>query len=111
MEILPELEGEEAAYVQMILSNMSPEQAHQFANVYRARRRKPQEILLLTVLGLFFIAGVHRFVLNQIGMGLLYFFTAGLCYVGTIIDLINYQTLTFEYNRKVADDIRITMGF
>ena len=110
MDILPELEGKEAAHIQMILNSISPKKASQFAHVYRARRKKPQEILLFAVLGLFFIAGIHRFVLHQIGMGLLYLFTGGFCYVGTILDLINYQALAFEYNRGVADDIRVTMG-
>ena len=59
-------------------------------------------ILLATIIGFVIVAGIQRFLVGQIGMGLLYLFTAGLCFIGTIIDLINYQDLTFEYNRKMA---------
>jgi TM2 domain-containing membrane protein YozV len=59
-------------------------------------------ILLVTLLGFLGAAGVHRILLNQIGMGIIYFFTAGFCLIGTIVDLINYQQLTFSFNRQVA---------
>jgi hypothetical protein len=32
----------------------------------------------------------------------LYFFTVGLCFIGTIIDLINHKTLAFEYNQRMV---------
>jgi hypothetical protein len=35
-------------------------------------------------------------------MGLLYFFTGGLCIIGTIVDLVNHKDLAMEYNRKMA---------
>lgn len=35
-------------------------------------------------------------------MGLLYLFTGGLCLIGTIIDLVNYKRLAFEYNSTIA---------
>jgi TM2 domain-containing membrane protein YozV len=73
-----------------------------FANLYRARRRDPTMILLTTLLGFVIVAGVQRFLVGQIGMGLLYLFTAGLCFIGTIIDLINYQDLAFDYNQRMA---------
>jgi hypothetical protein len=38
-------------------------------------------------------------------MGLLYLFTAGLCLIGSIIDLVNYKAKAFEYNQKVADEV------
>jgi TM2 domain-containing membrane protein YozV len=105
IEIMPELTGEEMFYIQNLLKDMSDETARTFASVYRARRREPQLILVLTLLGLIGFAGIHRMILNQIGMGILYFFTAGLCFVGTIVDLVNNQKLSFEYNRKIADEV------
>jgi TM2 domain-containing membrane protein YozV len=45
--------------------------------------------------------------LGQIGMGLLYLFTAGLCFIGTIIDLVNYQRLAFEFNQQVANEVAV----
>ena len=107
LDILPELQGDELTYVQHLIKEMDDEKAKRFANVYRARRKNPQEILILTVIGFLGIAGIQRIVLNQVGMGILYFFTVGLCYIGTIIDLINYQKLTFEYNQQVANEVKL----
>jgi len=104
IDVLPEVSGEELNYIQNLIQNMDDEKARSFATVYRARRKDPQMILILTLLGFVVFAGIHRIVLNQIGMGILYIFTAGLCFIGTIVDLVNYQKLTFEFNRTVADE-------
>jgi hypothetical protein len=40
--------------------------------------------------------------LGQMGMGLLYLFTGGLCFIGTIMDTVNHKRLTFEYNQQMA---------
>lgn len=109
LKLLPELQGEELNYIQHVIKDMEVESAETFANVYRARRKKPQEILIMTLVGFLGIAGIQRIVLNQIGMGILFFLTAGLCYIGTIVDVINYQKLTFEYNQKIADEIKVVV--
>jgi len=101
---LPELEGMELGYIQGILKNMNDDQANLFAQVYRARRKDSQMILILTLLGFFGFAGLHRFILGQIGLGVLYFFTVGLCFIGTIVDLVNYKSLAYEFNMKVAHE-------
>ncbi|MFN1833833.1 TM2 domain-containing protein [Balneola sp. MJW-20] len=105
-DYLPEIDGEEAVYVQRLFEDMTKEQASKFANIYRTRRKDPQIVLITCILGLFLIAGVHRLILNQIGMGILYIFTGGLCLIGTVVDLINYKDLAFEYNREVAQEVR-----
>ncbi len=107
IDLIPEAEGDEALYLDRLLSDLTPEQSVKFANVYRARRKDPQTILLLCLLGFIGVAGVHRFILNQIGMGILYILTAGLCFIGIIVDLINYKDLTFQYNRKVAQELKL----
>lgn len=104
---LPEVQGMELNHVQTIIKDYSDKQASQFAAIYRSRRKSPQIILLTCLIGFLGIAGIHRFLINQIGMGILYVFTGGLCLIGTIVDLINYQTLAFEYNRQVAGEIAI----
>lgn len=104
-EYLPELEGDEAAYISKMMQEMDDETARQFASVYRARRKDPQTILLTAIIGFFGVAGVHRFLIGHIGMGVLYLLTGGLCVVGTIVDLINYNNLAFEYNRDVALEV------
>ena len=101
---LPELEGMELGYVQGILKDMNDEQASLFAQVYRARRKDSQMILILTLIGFFGFAGLHRFILGQIGLGILYILTVGLCFIGTIVDLVNYKSLTYEYNIKIAHE-------
>ena len=105
VQIMPELEGEEMLFVGGIARDMSDEQARNFAIAYRAQRRDPTNVLLLTILGFVIVAGVHWFYLGQIGMGLLYLFTAGFCLVGTIIDLINHKNLAFKYNQEKAQTI------
>lgn len=104
---LPELQGSELTTVKEITKDYTEDQMVNFANVYRSRRRDPQLILLTGLLGFIGIAGVQRFLVNQIGMGILYFFTAGLCFIGTIIDLVNYQTLAFEYNQRIAHEVNL----
>ncbi len=108
-DVLPELTGEEMVYVQNLIKDWDDEKARNFANVYRTRRKDPQVILITALLGLIVVAGVHRFLLGQIGMGLLYLFTGGLCLIGTIIDLVNHQRLAFEFNQKVADEVATIM--
>ncbi len=105
LDHLPELEGDESLYVGKILNQMNEEEAEKFSNVYRSRRKDPQTILITCLLGFFLIAGVHRLILNQVGMGILYILTGGLCVIGTIVDLINYKDLTFQYNRNIAKEV------
>lgn len=104
-ELLPELEGDESQYISAIIEEMPDEKARLFSNVYRSRRRDPILLLILALIGLFGIAGIHRFFVGHIGMGILYLLTGGLCVVGTIVDMINYKNFAFEYNRKIARQI------
>jgi len=105
LQLLPELIGEEQVFVSALIKNMTDEEATQFANVYRIRRKDPQTILLLTLVGFLGIAGIQRFIVDQIGMGILYLLTAGICWIGTIVDLVNYKSIAFEYNQKQAQQI------
>jgi len=105
IDYMPELTGEEMVYVQHLIKDYDDEKARTFAGVYRARRKEPMMILVTALLGFFVLAGIHRFILGQIGMGLLYLFTGGLCLIGTIVDLVNHQKLTFEHNQKIANEV------
>lgn len=106
IDVLPEISGEEMLYVQSIIGDMDDEKARTFASVYRTRRKDPQMILITALLGFVGFAGVHRFIIGQIGMGLLYLFTGGLCLIGTIVDLVNHQKLAFENNRREANEVQ-----
>ncbi|NWJ50508.1 MAG: TM2 domain-containing protein [Bacteroidetes bacterium] len=95
------MEAEEFMLLKQATKDMTEDQLKQFVMVYQSRRKDPQTILLVTLLGFFVVAGVQRFMTNQIGMGLLYFFTGGLCLIGTIVDLVNYKKLALDYNQKM----------
>jgi TM2 domain-containing membrane protein YozV/endogenous inhibitor of DNA gyrase (YacG/DUF329 family) len=102
MMMFPNLEGDEMMYVQGLVKEMSDDQANQFASYYNSRRKDPQTILLTTLVGFLGFAGIQRFMLGQIGMGLLYLFTCGFCFIGTIIDLATHKKLAFEANSGIA---------
>ncbi|HMN16635.1 MAG: TM2 domain-containing protein [Ignavibacteriota bacterium] len=106
-QLLPTLEGEEMQYVQSLINDMTDTQAQQFAMAYSARRKDPTTILILALIGFVGVAGIHRFMLNQVGMGILFFLTGGLCAIGTIVDLINHRKLCFEYNSTVAQQVSL----
>ena len=93
---------EEYSYLKQVVSGMNPRQTQNFVLLYSDRRKDPQEILLFTLLGFLGVAGIQRFIIGQVGMGILYFLTAGLCFIGTIVDVVNHKSLTLEYNRKAA---------
>ncbi len=105
--LLPEAESEEAIYLESLLKDSTDEQVQNFILIYRGRRKDPQTILLTALIGFLGVSGIHRFMINQIGMGILYLFTGGLCLIGTIVDLVNHKNLAFEYNQRVAREIKI----
>ena len=101
---LPELEGMELGYIQGLMKSMDEEEAALFTQVYRARRKDPQLIIILILPGFFGFAGLHRIILGQVGLGILYILTVGLCFIGTIVDLVNYKSLAYEFNIKMAHE-------
>ncbi len=106
-ELMPEIMGEEQMYISGLIKNMDDNQARNFANIYRTRRRDPQTILLLTLVGFLGVSGIQRFITDQVGLGILYLLTGGICLIGTIIDLVNYKKIAFEYNQKQANQIAV----
>ena len=107
LQLMPNLEGDEMIFVQRLIKDMTDEQALLFANAYNTRRRDPTIILLMACIGLIGIAGIHRFLVGHIGMGILFFFTGGFCAIGTIIDIINHKRLTFDFNQRAALEVAI----
>ena len=95
---------EELLTINSRTSGFSNEQLEQFCVIYRSKRKDPQLILILCLLGLVGVAGIQRFLIGNIGLGILYFFTAGLCFVGTIIDAVNHKQLAMEYNAKMITE-------
>lgn len=105
-EYMPELEGDEMQYINRLLKDLPEDKIETFVRVYQARRKDPMLLLVLALIGFFGVAGIHRFFVGHIGMGILYFLTAGLCFIGTIVDMINYKNFAFEYNRKIALEVK-----
>ena len=102
MNLIEAMEGEELVFLQNFTQDLSQDQLQNFVMVYNGKRRKADHILLGCLVGFVAVGGVQRFMVGQIGMGILYLFTGGLCLVGTIIDTINHKKLAFEYNQQMA---------
>ena len=109
INLIPSIEGEELVYLQALTRELPEERLLDFITLYNGKRRKPDEILIGCVLGFVLIAGIQRFMVRQTGMGLLFLFTGGLCFIGTIVDTINHKRLTFEFNEKMARECMAMM--
>lgn len=104
LKYLYDITPEELVTINSRTKDFSDDEISQFCMIYRSKRKDPQLILILCLLGLVGVAGVQRFVIGHIGMGILYFFTAGLCFIGTIIDAVNHKELALEYNAKMITE-------
>ncbi len=94
----------ELVFLKNITSNLPDSKLNDFLTVYRSKRREPEMLLIIACGGFFGFAGIHRFLIGQIGMGLVYFLTGGLCLIGTIVDIINHKKLADEYNIDMAKE-------
>jgi len=101
---LPGISPEELSFLQQATADLNDNQRKYFYMVYSGKRKSPQDILIFSVVGLFLVPGLQRFIVGQIGMGIAYLFTVGLCFVGSIMDLVNHKALALEFNRKMAYD-------
>ena len=110
MQLLPEIPPGEQAAISGIVQNIPEGSEQMFAVAYRNQRKDETTILLFTLIGFVLIAGVQRFVVGHIGLGVLYLLTAGLCFIGTIVDAINHKKLANEYNVKTAHQIAMNLG-
>ncbi len=109
MNLLYDTSPEELIQINALTSTYTEAEIRQFVMIYRNKRKDAQTILLCCLLGLVCFAGIHRFVLNQVGMGILYLFTGGLCLIGTIVDAVNHKQLTLEYNQKMIGETMAMM--
>ncbi len=100
--MLKGIQPDELQLINNITREMNADQQRQFIMFYQGRRKDEQTMLILTLVGFFGVAGIQRFVIGEIGMGIAFLFTGGFCAIGTIIDLINHKKMTFEHNQKQA---------
>jgi TM2 domain-containing membrane protein YozV len=98
----PGITAEEMGFLQQGTADLTDEQKKYFYMAYSSKRKSEQDMLIFSLVGMFLVPGLQRFIVGQIGMGLLYLFTIGLCFVGSIMDLVNHKSLASEYNRKMA---------
>jgi TM2 domain-containing membrane protein YozV len=96
------ISAEELSFLQQATTDLNENQQKYFFMTYSGKRKSPQDMLIFSLVGLCLIPGLQRFITGQIGMGILYLFTAGLCFIGSIVDLVNHKKLALEYNQKMA---------
>ena len=105
--ILPDLEGEEALFIGGILKDMSDEQAQSFAFAYRAKRRDPNVVLVLTLVS---FGAFGRIYLGEIALGIIYLLTFGFCGIGLLVDLVTNRSITRNYNIDMARKLVLSMS-
>ena len=102
--MFPDMDSEELYSIQGLMNGMSEAQQQQFLSVYKGKRRERILMLVLAIVGFFGPAGLHRLLSGDIGLGILYLLTLGLCFVGTIVDVINIRDITLKYNLSQATE-------
>lgn len=110
LKLMYDTTPEETIAVNNVVKNLPDDQIQQFVMIYRSKRKDPQTILLTCLLGFVGFAGIHRFIVNEIGMGILYFLTGGLCLIGTIVDLINHKNIAHDHNEKMIMETMVMMN-
>lgn len=109
--MIPGLDLEEFQFLKDVSKELREDQMQTFISIYNGKRQKPDTVLICALIGLLGVAGIQRFLLNQIGMGILFLLTLGLCYIGTIVDIVNYKKLALEYNQQMAyEALRMTQS-
>lgn len=98
---LPGITPQEYSYLQTATNGLNEQQLRTFLMIYASKRKNPSDLLMFSVIG-FFVPGLSRFIVGQIGMGILFFLTYGLCMIGTIVDIVNHKSIAFEYNQRMV---------
>ena len=105
IKFMPELEGQELTTLAGIVRDMTDEQALYFAQGYRGRRKSTSTAYLLLLLSLLGFAGIHRFYLGSIVMGIVYLLTWGFCGIGIVVDLFITKGMTTKVNMQKASEM------
>lgn len=69
--------------------------------VTETSNKSKRRALILCCLGLIGIGGLHRLYVGRMGSGVIYLFTGGLFFFGTIFDLVHIAMGTFQDNAGV----------
>jgi TM2 domain-containing membrane protein YozV len=100
--MLPDLQPDELMLLQSLTKDMTENQQQQFYAILKGKRKEKRDMLILTILGFFGVAGIQRFVVGETGMGILYLLTIGFCGIGTIVDLVNLDSMVSRFNQMQA---------
>ena len=99
------LEGDELLELKQITQGYSEDKLKNFVALYKTKRKDPQTGMILGIIPFVIsIHGIQRFYYGQIGMGILYLLTGGLCLVGTVIDLVNNKKLALAANKEIMQE-------
>jgi TM2 domain-containing membrane protein YozV len=100
--MMPGLQPDELILLQELSKDMTESQQQQFFMLYQNKRKDQQTMLLLTAIGFLGVAGIQRFIVGDIALGVVFLVTLGFCGIGTIIDMVNIKSMTYEFNRRQA---------
>lgn len=70
-DYIPGVTFEELAFLEHYFDKYSDDQAREFAMLYAGKRKDATTVLILCLVGFLGIGGIQRFMLGQIGMGIL----------------------------------------
>ena len=91
----------------MLTKELTDQQKMLFSTQFDSVKKDPGTMLVLAILvGAF---GVDRFMLGDMGMGILKMLTLGLCGILTVIDWFTVKDRTSEFNRKKAQEIAMAI--
>lgn len=91
----------DAGELERLKAGLTDNERMQLDMEIRSQRKESGTLSALACLGFIGIAGIHRFMMGKVGTGLLWLFTAGICWIGTIIDLVNMRKMVTEHNYEV----------
>lgn len=105
------LEGDELLELKQITQGYSEDKLKNFVALYKTKRKDPQTGMIMGIIPfVIHIHGIQRFYYGQIGMGILYLLTGGLCLVGTVIDLVNNKKMALEANKAIMQECSSMAG-
>ena len=96
-----------AAEQALLTKDMSEMQKMMFHSQLESVKKDPGTMLVLSIL--FGCWGVDRFMLGDVGMGVLKLLTLGCCGILTIVDWFLVRGKTAEFNRKKAQEIALAI--
>lgn len=82
---------------------------HQQQPVVHVHQHVQQRDTTVAYLLWFFLGfyGAHKFYLGEVGMGVLYIFTGGLCGIGWLIDAFTMPGVVDRFNQKARYDAQM----